>query len=291
MATAVAPARGTEDRGSALIIIFWTECALALVVVLLRLHSRLLIRGLGKDDVVMFFTMLLLLILTIFVTVLARNGGAKHLYDLDSQQIQTVVKLNWELQPFGIMALGTSKISVAFLLLRIFGPNTVWRRWFLYVTMVITFLVNALACIISFVQCNPPRALWETVPGARCWDPSSQANYSTFSSSWNAAMDFCLALLPITTIYNLELSAKKKTGLCSLLGLGILAKINSHNGNSTRVTCNDSTNTSQDSHSTERFDLNNINIRHTVEVTGEAPGFGPLASRPTHQIANAENKV
>lgn len=39
---------------------------------------------------------------------------------------------------------------------------------------------------------------------------------------WLALMDIALALLPITIINKLQLSTKKKLGLCTLMGLGIL---------------------------------------------------------------------
>lgn len=83
------------------------------------------------------------------------------------------------------MAITTAKMSVALLILRLLGPSAVRRKWSLYVTICLTFVIGALACILTFVQCNPPRALWEPpsqVPGAKCWNPKIQANYATFSS-------------------------------------------------------------------------------------------------------------
>ena len=49
-----APVESNQDRGPALMAIFWTECAIALVVVSLRCHARILIRKIGKDDWIMF---------------------------------------------------------------------------------------------------------------------------------------------------------------------------------------------------------------------------------------------
>lgn len=116
-------------------------------------------------------------------TVLAVNGGTKHTADIPPDRLQFVLKLNWATQPFAILALATSKISVALLLLRILGPSAFWRRWFLISSMVLVFIFNSLAAIFSFVQCSPPRALWEKVPDAKCWDPRSQSAFSVFSAS------------------------------------------------------------------------------------------------------------
>ena len=37
-----------------------------------------------------------------------------------------------------------------------------------------------------------------------------------------AFLNLALALLPITIIWNLQLSLKKKVGLCAVMGLGVL---------------------------------------------------------------------
>ena len=69
------------------------------------------------------------------------------------------------------------KMSVALLILRLIGPNIVWRKWMLYVAMASVFLINALGCILALVQCGPPRALWATDMSSNCWDPRIQSDY------------------------------------------------------------------------------------------------------------------
>lgn len=44
-----------------MLAVFWTECAVALIVVCARLYSRLMIKNLGIDDWIMFFTMVRIL--------------------------------------------------------------------------------------------------------------------------------------------------------------------------------------------------------------------------------------
>lgn len=127
----------------------------------------------------------LFVILSAFVTYLASIGGCRHLYYLSPVQRLNSVKYNWITQPWGIFAFATGKISVACLILRIIGPNTFWRKWTLYGIIASVFIINALGCIFSFVQCNPPRALWtpEIVGPDTCWNPKTQSNYAIFLSS------------------------------------------------------------------------------------------------------------
>ena len=176
-----------------------------------------------------------------FVTYLASIGGCRHLYYLSLAQRLNAVKYNWITQPWGIFAFATGKISVAFLILRIIGPNTFWRKYILYGIMASVFIINGLGCILSFVQCNPPRALWtpDIIKPGTCWDPKVQSGYAMFLSSecanaepgwkvltrvsvWNILVDVVLALLPATIFWNLKLSVYKRLSLCALLGIGLL---------------------------------------------------------------------
>jgi hypothetical protein len=52
-----APAGGNQDRGPALLAIFWTECVIALIVVALRTVSRVSYNKLGPDDYAMILTL------------------------------------------------------------------------------------------------------------------------------------------------------------------------------------------------------------------------------------------
>lgn len=104
-----------------------------------------------------------------------------------------------------------------------------------------TTIATALGAIFIFVQCMPPRALWEKVPGSKCWDPQIESDYQIFNAStnlsravassrtnvsinlgWNCLMGLALALLPITIIYKLKMRMRNKISLCAILGLGVL---------------------------------------------------------------------
>ena len=110
------------------------------------------------------------------------NGGARHLYYLTPQELHAASKWNWISQPFGTMAIAFGKISVGLLLLNIIGPNTKWRKWTIWINLTFFFIVSILASLFNYVQCNPPRALWDVVPDAKCWDPRIQPDFAIFVS-------------------------------------------------------------------------------------------------------------
>lgn len=129
---------------------------------------------------------MLFLVLAAISTYYAKLGGLRHLYDLTPQQQSKAVEINWITQPWVIFGFATGKISVALLILRIIGPKAFWRSWTLYFCMVTVFIFNTVDCIITFTQCNPPKALWTpslvTSGDAKCWNPHIQSDYAIFLS-------------------------------------------------------------------------------------------------------------
>ena len=195
------PAGGDQDRGPGLIGMFWTECALAMIIVGLRFYARISIRNLGADDWMMLFTVVssirvletsptsridslqfLFLVMTCFVTYYASIGGSRHLYYLTPEQTLQAVKWSWVAQPWGIFLFATGKASVAILVLRIMGKTSFRRSWVLYAVIISVFIVNSLGCIFTFVQCDPPRALWTPSIQGHCWNPDVQEHFNYFLS-------------------------------------------------------------------------------------------------------------
>lgn len=155
-------------------------------------------------------------------SILVHYGLGRHSETLTSEQLLLVAKWDWIPQPFSIIALALVKLSISALLLRLLGPQAKWSRWFLYINMILFPLTMVIASITTFAQCDPPRALWETVPGAKCWDPSVQAGIATFGGAYSAFLDFALALLPLSIVRGLTMSRKRKIALATLLGVGLL---------------------------------------------------------------------
>ena len=134
------------------------------------------------------------------------------------------LKLNWIAQAFVIFCLGSGKIAVASLILRLLNRASVWRRWSLYVASAVVAINTVIMIILTYAQCEDPAALWDPEVKSRttCWDPMIQSSFSIYGASFHAAMDFFLAALPISLIWGLKTNLRKKLALCGLLGCGSL---------------------------------------------------------------------
>ena len=175
------------------------------------------------------------------MTYQAYLGGFRHLTDVDPGNLKQVGINNYIIQTLGIFAFGSGKVSVGCLILRLLPPNSVWRKWIIWTTIIFVFVFDALNCVLTFVQCSPPRALWEPDTPHSCWDPSVQTKIAFGGTgkqlqlavthkdgnsdkpvAYNIFVDAMLALLPVTIIWKLNMSLRKRLELCFLLGLGLL---------------------------------------------------------------------
>ncbi|KAI5917161.1 hypothetical protein F4810DRAFT_697611 [Camillea tinctor] len=219
------PPDGDVSRGPTLLAIFWVQIGISSVFVTSRFYSRLLIGGIKADDWTILATLALNIITLSLCTVLVHYGLGRHIYYIPVEDRMELARWNWIVQPFGILTLPIGKISVVLLLERIMGPTSLRRRWFLWVNMFLFTASMVSSSILSFAQCNPPRALWSQVSEAICLNPAIQANFATFTCAYSSFLDFVLALIPITFVWNLKMETRKRIGICTLLGMGAFSGI------------------------------------------------------------------
>ncbi|KAF7902746.1 hypothetical protein EAF00_002649 [Botryotinia globosa] len=220
------PAGGDVDRGITASIIVLTQIAFAFVIVMARFYARIMIKGLGRDDWIMLVTLCLFITYGGLMTYEWKLGGFRHLYYLDLEQTMKAAKFNYIIQVVIVFAFITGKAAVGFLVLRIMsGDTTAWRKWLVYGAMGLTALINGLDCIFTYVQCSPPKALWDSSIAHTCWHPSVQSRFAIFTAAENCLADVVLALVPASVIMNLNMDMKKRVNLTILLGLGLIAAV------------------------------------------------------------------
>ena len=123
-------------------------------------------------------------------TLMISSGGCRHVYYiLLDQGVDGLIKVTrlWTiLQPFAVMAVAVGRTSVAILILRIMG-RSIWRRRFLYFSIVSTLVISSAASILLFAACKPVKGLWDPLVQANCWSPNINNDVTIFTS--------CTALL------------------------------------------------------------------------------------------------
>ena len=169
----------------------------------------------------------------------APKGIYRHKYYLTLQQAELGLLVNTVGE--GIVGISETfgKVAISLLLIRLMGRTSKWRRWFLWVLIALTVIICIITVFITFFQCRNPQAVWNIPLQATttCWDKSVLTNEALFCScmyslrefkhilkpsAWFTAVDFILALFPLTIVYNLKMSLRRKIALAVLLGLGVM---------------------------------------------------------------------
>lgn len=217
----------TEDRGSVVLIVGWTECAITSLFVIGRIYNRLNKRGsLGADDWLIILAFLLALIFMCITTPEVNYGTGRHVQFLTHEQRINSAKLDWISQAFHIMSTGVAKISIVIFIRQILGKERS-SMWFLYIMVFLLFVAKILAVAFIFGQCSPTAALWDPslADTASCWDPKIQQRFCYFTACFSIFSDFVLAIFPATIIRKLQVEWRLKLSLMFYMGLGIFASI------------------------------------------------------------------
>ncbi|KAI9656750.1 MAG: hypothetical protein M1821_003389 [Bathelium mastoideum] len=212
-----------QNRGPAINAISWTCVAISTLFVAARLFTRLLItRNPGYDDAIVVFALILFIVPVALATSAVAHGLGHHIVFLQKEQIERIAYLGSILEPIGIFAYCLPKWAVARLIIKLMGPQ---KRgvWFLYSIIAILFASSAVATILNFVQCDPPKHIWKPEIPAKCWNPNVSIDFSMFAGSWSAFADLCLAVFPCTVFWNLQMPQSRKIGISVLMGLGVIA--------------------------------------------------------------------
>ncbi|QSS58392.1 integral membrane protein [Histoplasma capsulatum] len=202
------PPDGDVNKGPMLNAITWTECGVALALVLARIITRTrLIQRWGWDDAFMCLAMLCALVNTVCVTICIHYGTGRHVYYLNDYQKVQANKYNWVSQGFHVMSTNWGKVSVAFFLLRIVD-RAKRQRYIFFVGMVVLTIVNSVCVYTIYGQCTPTTALWNGVgPGKKgsCWHPNIQRDYAFFQGSELVARsDYTFETINLTTWISTE---------------------------------------------------------------------------------------
>ncbi|XXH05981.1 hypothetical protein Hte_012426 [Hypoxylon texense] len=216
-----------DDKGPAMVTVYVVQCSLALLFLILRLWARLSIHTLGLDDLFMGITWITYAVATGFAWVVSANGGYRHSYYLDPEQSLYVTRLSWISQPWDIFAQGFGKIAICFLLLRIFGAISRWRKCLIWVVLVLNSINCLLTIVFTYVKCENPEALWDPAVRARtrCWSAGAQNSTMLTLQSVNCSFDFILAIIPTTFIWRLRFPLLKRIGLVLSLGGGFFSGV------------------------------------------------------------------
>ncbi|KAI8965113.1 hypothetical protein F5Y11DRAFT_355182 [Daldinia sp. FL1419] len=208
--------------------VLWSIFAITTVIVGLRIFCRLHFgtqqrAGLGLDDYITVFCLILSLVVCILVTIGTDFGLGKHVYDLNDSEKKNALKFNAIINAVLIWQFSLPKFAIIAILKRIlnYGTKTAILFWALGIT--------SQACILAvsvwwFKQCDPVEFGWDkSIEGGTCADVRVMSNLAYFTSAYSAFLDIFFAFYPIPFIMRLKMPLRARIAVASALSLSALA--------------------------------------------------------------------
>lgn len=126
-----------------------------------------------------------------FAIASTRYGLGRHLHYIPLEQFIEAIKYIYLAEPVIILSGMFSRISICFLLLRIFVTS---RRWKIALWTFICFIAaTCLSCTLTLLfQCQPMAKFWNPFLPGTCWSPETQINIEYFmggNSPWTTLME------------------------------------------------------------------------------------------------------
>ena len=126
-----------------------------------------------------------------------------------------------------LITISLTKASILLFYLRLFGtPGTrPGLRKLLYATQVLVIVWLIASIIPGMYRCHPIDDMWNPLifsgPDVRnhCIDENA---YYVSTSVFNVALDFWILVLPLSIVWKLQLSRRRKAGLIAIFLLGVL---------------------------------------------------------------------
>ena len=148
------------------------------------------------------------------------QGNPPHSLQPDNNQPLTHNQIANGVEIAYIPTIFAAKLSILLLYLRLFVPHGRTKTWYTIQGLII---FNAL-----FYFANLPIEIWPCVPREKLWMPTKPGhcinNEAVFvaGGSINMVSDFAILAIPIVTVWRLQMSQRKRIGVCAIFACGIL---------------------------------------------------------------------
>lgn len=116
----------------------------------------------------------------------------------------------------------TVKFSILIQYLRVFVPSRVGNMPMyigIHIVLWSNFIFYSIETFIEIFSCTPRARAWNKFHTGHCLDVNAAI---IATAAFNVISDFAILLLPMYSIWQLQLPKKRKVGICALFGTGLL---------------------------------------------------------------------
>lgn len=197
--------------------------ALSTITIILRCYCRaIVVKNFGLDDWSALIAWIFFVFFCTFAIAGVHHGTGQHAVDLPQAEIPVGLKWWWACEPVYVLSNMALKLSIGVMLLRI----TVSRAHKIIIWTAVGILeVYSFGFFFLFVlQCLPSSYFWTRFTGGSgtCIDPVITVNATYAYSAITCAVDWTLGLLPISLVWDLQMTPRTKLSVAAILALGAM---------------------------------------------------------------------
>jgi len=210
--------------GADVLGVTWLFTSLAIIVVGLRAYTRQrFLKRWTVEDWLMYSALVMHIVDQALITVCCRYGLGKEFENMTMDDSRIVQKLEFVAAFFAYMTSMLSRISIAMLLVRIFGVARPGFKWFV-IGMTTIISITAVLCIVfKFVQTKPVEAFWDVrIKGTKMLPKNTEPITALVFQFLLMLSDFLLCVLPVAFVWNVQMPKRRKVGLVLLFSVSIL---------------------------------------------------------------------
>ncbi|KAI4231463.1 MAG: hypothetical protein LQ349_005588 [Xanthoria aureola] len=217
-----------ENLGPVLLKSMWVGVAVVSATMVIRFYVRArLVAKISPDDWIMLLAYALISTESGLDTAAVHNGYGQHQWLLDEAHVSPAAKWNIIAQAVGILGVAIARIAFATMLMEILSPQQRVQRTFLWIIITSQLLINFSLSILILTQCRPTQKLWDKAVDGHCLPREVQEYFGFMQGSTSALTDLCLAALPSTIIWKLNMKLSTRISLSMVMGLGVFAMVGS----------------------------------------------------------------
>ncbi|KAF2132138.1 hypothetical protein P153DRAFT_383028 [Dothidotthia symphoricarpi CBS 119687] len=215
-----------ETRGDALLIVNSIFISLTIIVVALRLYTRLVIkRWLGIDDVFILLALFFTIGLTAVVLVANQSyGWDRHVYDIEFYKLEPTSKIAMAAKIVFTAAATFTRLSLHCLYYRLVQDSGMtWFKWIVHANVAYSLAIFVSYTFIAIFLCTPIENYWKLdAPADSCLDEGIATLVCGIIST---VADFVTAVTPIPVIMGLHMPLRQRFGAAFLFALGVIVTI------------------------------------------------------------------
>lgn len=207
--------------GTTLAIAMWALTGFSLVLVTLRLYTRVcIVKFVGIEDHMYAWSGVFLLCFTVFIQVSVNHGLGLNFWTLTVAQGSDAIFWTYVANSFAITGNAMAKLSMGLFLLRVVQVR--WHKLALWVAVIVTVTTSAVWVIMLWNQTDPIRASWDPLRTPGKWHYQIKP-LSVGLGVWSSICDFFFAIFPWLFIWALRMPPREKIMLASGMSLGVIA--------------------------------------------------------------------